>query len=651
MEKNTAGMALDWLETDLPFSLDDFIPPHLQKKERPSQNFRREEEQVVSEGNGQVYKATMVLTSDNSDDTCDSSSPRVERRWIRYDGIGPTDEDGMPFASRSSVDKPREWYRNMFRVLHQLSDSEDSDGENSSQSEDQPETQNFTATSRFQDNQQHKENDQDEPPRRSKETSHLHVTLTSPVTESPSKLNSTSRVQPSLSPSSSLHSTGLSRVPAEERRSLPTNSDRSRFTSSFTSTVTSSNSNSRQPLQTQGSSSQRRQQKSEQTQGSSSQRHQQMSEPVFTNTFSSRPSYTSRVTDLPQTTSHLPSKETTSPKRLDGNKFSFFEAISSDTSNLSPTSKHPWKSNTKMLDQLETDLREFTEELDKELESRKRTESLELCEEVVLRRSSYREDGSPESSLNRSQNNSNKEDSEPLSPMAQGLVKFDFAAHSEKELSLQRGTKVQILKKVDKNWLLGEQNGRRGLFPESYVKVVSPGHYEAADTPQLSAIALYDFKADADSELPLRKGQRVSITRRVGGNWFEGRVEGSARLGLFPANYVQVGDGPSEKKANPKINTRTHAQPVEQVSASVTLKEKPCVVKAPTQSKLQQLKGKLYRAVFNYSPNNTDELQLRQGDVVTVTERCDDGWYVGVCWRTQQFGTFPGNFVIPYVSS
>jgi hypothetical protein len=31
-----------------------------------------------------------------------------------------------------------------------------------------------------------------------------------------------------------------------------------------------------------------------------------------------------------------------------------------------------------------------------------------------------------------------------------------------------------------------------------------------------------------------------------------------------------------------------------------------------------------------------------------VIERCEDGWYVGTSQRTEQFGTFPGNYVLPY---
>lgn len=52
-----------------------------------------------------------------------------------------------------------------------------------------------------------------------------------------------------------------------------------------------------------------------------------------------------------------------------------------------------------------------------------------------------------------------------------------------------------------------------------------------------------------------------------------------------------------------------------------------------------------YRALYNYRPQNEDELELCEGDTVYVMEKCDDGWYVGSSQRTGYFGTFPGNYV------
>jgi len=52
-----------------------------------------------------------------------------------------------------------------------------------------------------------------------------------------------------------------------------------------------------------------------------------------------------------------------------------------------------------------------------------------------------------------------------------------------------------------------------------------------------------------------------------------------------------------------------------------------------------------YRAVYDYSARNDDEMCLHEGDKVEVMERCDDGWFVGLNQRSSEFGTFPGNYV------
>ena len=52
-----------------------------------------------------------------------------------------------------------------------------------------------------------------------------------------------------------------------------------------------------------------------------------------------------------------------------------------------------------------------------------------------------------------------------------------------------------------------------------------------------------------------------------------------------------------------------------------------------------------FTVVFTYAPQNEDELELQEGDIVKVVEKCDDGWFVGISERTGDFGTFPGNYV------
>uniref|UniRef100_A0A8D1ZYW7 Sorbin and SH3 domain containing 2 n=2 Tax=Sus scrofa TaxID=9823 RepID=A0A8D1ZYW7_PIG len=119
---------------------------------------------------------------------------------------------------------------------------------------------------------------------------------------------------------------------------------------------------------------------------------------------------------------------------------------------------------------------------------------------------------------------------------------------SSRELSFKKGDTVYILRKIDQNWYEGEHHGRVGIFPISYVeKLTPPEKAQPARPPppaQLGeigeAVAKYNFSADTNVELSLRKGDRVILLKRVDQNWYEGKIPGTNRQGIFPVSYVEV---------------------------------------------------------------------------------------------------------------
>ncbi|KAM9710325.1 E3 ubiquitin-protein ligase SH3RF3-like isoform 2-T2 [Menidia menidia] len=52
-----------------------------------------------------------------------------------------------------------------------------------------------------------------------------------------------------------------------------------------------------------------------------------------------------------------------------------------------------------------------------------------------------------------------------------------------------------------------------------------------------------------------------------------------------------------------------------------------------------------FRVVVPYPPQSEAEIELREGDVVFVHKKREDGWYKGTLQRTGQTGLFPGSFV------
>ncbi|XP_062958808.1 sorbin and SH3 domain-containing protein 1 isoform X8 [Cynocephalus volans] len=133
------------------------------------------------------------------------------------------------------------------------------------------------------------------------------------------------------------------------------------------------------------------------------------------------------------------------------------------------------------------------------------------------------------------------------SEMRPARAKFDFKAQTLKELPLQKGDIVYIYKQIDQNWYEGEHHGRVGIFPRTYIELLPPA--EKAQPKKLmpvqvlecgEAIAKFNFNGDTQVEMSFRKGERITLLRQVDENWYEGRIPGTSRQGIFPITYVDV---------------------------------------------------------------------------------------------------------------
>uniref|UniRef100_A0A8C8Z9S7 Sorbin and SH3 domain containing 2 n=1 Tax=Prolemur simus TaxID=1328070 RepID=A0A8C8Z9S7_PROSS len=226
---------------------------------------------------------------------------------------------------------------------------------------------------------------------------------------------------------------------------------------------------------------------------------------------------------------------------------------------------------------------------------------------------------------------------------------YDFKAQTSKELSFKKGDTVYILRKIDQNWYEGEHHGRVGIFPISYVeKLTPPEKAQPARPPPPAqpgeigeAIAKYNFNADTNVELSLRKGDRVILLKRVDQNWYEGKIPGTNRQGIFPVSYVEVvkkNTKGAEDYPDPPIPHSYYSDRIHSLSSNKP--QRPVFTHENIQGG-----GEPFQALYNYTPRNEDELELRESDVIDVMEKCDDGWFVGTSRRTKFFGTFPGNYV------
>ncbi|XP_075971640.1 uncharacterized protein LOC142973624 isoform X14 [Anticarsia gemmatalis] len=277
---------------------------------------------------------------------------------------------------------------------------------------------------------------------------------------------------------------------------------------------------------------------------------------------------------------------------------------------------------------------------------------------------------------------------------------YTFNGQTNRELSFRKGELIHVRRQIDSNWYEGELHGRIGLFPYNYVEIQKG---DAVQTPKKPVVvegrarAKFDFTAQTNLELPLKKGEVVVLTRRIDQNWWEGR--NGNKTGIFPDSYVTVLQEPSPSKPEPqpilssdkpvaspaahgllngsaKRSMGAHSYMPQQNSQALSnappaTQPLPGYVAKPAQATLSasergygppsgagvdlnnteplyvdtNAEAVPYRAMYKYRPQNPDELELNEGDTVYVLEKCDDGWYVGSSQRTGRFGTFPGNYV------
>ncbi|KAM4636270.1 sorbin and SH3 domain-containing protein 1-like [Discoglossus pictus] len=161
------------------------------------------------------------------------------------------------------------------------------------------------------------------------------------------------------------------------------------------------------------------------------------------------------------------------------------------------------------------------------------------------------------------------------SELRQAKAKFDFKAQSLKELPLQKGDVVYIYKQVDQNWFEGEHHGRVGIFPISYIEILPQTEKvqpRVASPVQVleygDAVAKFNFNGDTAVEMSFKKGERITLIRRIDENWYEGKIAGSHRQGIFPVTYIDVIKRPRLKNATDYMDLTGSYSPNRSMSAS-----------------------------------------------------------------------------------
>lgn len=232
--------------------------------------------------------------------------------------------------------------------------------------------------------------------------------------------------------------------------------------------------------------------------------------------------------------------------------------------------------------------------------------------------------------------------------MATYQVEFAYSGQEDDELTLEIGELIQNCVQKEDGWLEGEINGKRGMFPDNFVKKVAhhvsakpkptpppiPSHKpKVGSQPKRPTVkALFAYRAGNGDELTFEEGQAIIYLQDVEDGWAKGELEDGS-TGLFPTNFVQ---------AAPELDVEKE---VTTPKAEVQTKPTNKPIKQEVRSSSDG--AQYYKVAFDYQADNSDELTLTHGDVVKVLkkESADEGWWEGENISSGAVGVFPKNFM------
>ncbi|XP_053715723.1 SH3 domain-containing kinase-binding protein 1 isoform X3 [Synchiropus splendidus] len=151
--------------------------------------------------------------------------------------------------------------------------------------------------------------------------------------------------------------------------------------------------------------------------------------------------------------------------------------------------------------------------------------------------------------------------------MVEAVVEFNYEAQQDDELSLTVGDIIVNIRRDDGGWWEGELGGRRGLFPDNFVREIKkeakrdggqtnmiksdlangraspvldsgmrPGK-KAEQIRKRRCKAAFSYVPQHEDELELKIGDIIEIIAEVEEGWWEGLLNGKS--GMFPSNFTK----------------------------------------------------------------------------------------------------------------
>lgn len=174
-----------------------------------------------------------------------------------------------------------------------------------------------------------------------------------------------------------------------------------------------------------------------------------------------------------------------------------------------------------------------------------------------------------------------------LAQFLPAIVKFNYTAQRQDELTLVKGESILVMEKSSDGWWKGQKKDSTcGWFPSNYVEEDVTGGDTAdnllystaagaevgsggsqSDVPEL-VLALYTFAGNKSGELPFEKGEKLEVLQasEEDPDWWQAR-NSRGEIGLIPRNYVTAAAHDQESDRTTSGSSSTpHSQSISSIS-------------------------------------------------------------------------------------
>ncbi|XP_030047424.1 E3 ubiquitin-protein ligase SH3RF1 [Microcaecilia unicolor] len=206
----------------------------------------------------------------------------------------------------------------------------------------------------------------------------------------------------------------------------------------------------------------------------------------------------------------------------------------------------------------------------------------------------------------------------------------------------------------DANWRPIPGHTGAHASPETAISIGNPGAVKLDKDSKKEKKGLLKLLSGASTKRKPRVSPPQSPTLEVEQAALEPSMQGAIGPEI-PAvvSHGRAGSCPVDGEVSPVTATAALTQEAlhrksGSLDSSVPIApppRQPCSSLGPVLNESRNVICERYRVVVSYPPQSEAELELKEGDIVFVHKKREDGWFKGTLQRNGKTGLFPGSFV------